>query len=327
MKIHLKKIEKKANFIGEKMTNRTKKIVHYGVSYSIIDLLKEYGINNDKYRYSQFEKKFEVLFTDLCPLWGGMSDRDEFNIKTHLSTPNGKRYKNKELVEQALVALRSQDFDADEAFAYIKKKHEEGNPLASYILASCYFIGKFQEKDIDKAQELLLKSGNTGFVPAIFWFGYVVEYHSKADNHLTIAFKAYEQAAELGYDAAKDRLPYLKERIEMQTVEERRQRARLEQEEQRKRAKSEIAQKRKEYAQKYGVATQQALDNVQIKVGMPFAAIKEYISDTGKNDYSYKLSIDHGSKKCYDIYIEVITAQKIGYVWVTNGKITSVVKY
>lgn len=290
------------------------------VSYDIRPKLIKYGIENDKNRLEDYRR---TIYEQLDHIYVQHNLRDQGELLRLLNASNASLFDDKDLLLRAYTIVYSRDFDADEALLYIKKKQEEGNGLASFLLGFFYYNGtSIIKKDEDKGLALLKESADTQNSEGLFYYGLKLVEKNKLDEALNVLTIANS----IGHSGSKEQIDKIEEIKRRNAYIEAEQKAKQAEEKRIADARRATVQKRKEYAQKYGAATQQALDNVQIKVGMPFAAIKEYISVTGKNDYSYKLSIDHGSKKCYDIYIEVIIAQKIGYVWVTNGKITSVVK-
>lgn len=287
-------------FISLEETHKFKLCNDMHVNQNVVRDAKNYGMRNDPKSYSEYEK---VVDEAVCDLF-----RFNFNMN-FLDCPNGKLYKNKELLERAEVAFSSKDFDADEAFAYIKKKHEEGNRMATFILGSYYYNGKFVEEDINKAKDLILQSANAGLVPAIYWYGWIIDKYYPGNEK--VALDTYAKAIKLGYTGAQRDYDVLAEKI----AENERENA----------GRSRFQAIRSAFAQKYGAAIQQGLDKGQLKVGTPLTAFTEYVGTTGVKEYSYSLSIDHGSSKCYDIYRkEMGFSKKIGYVWVSNGKVTSV---
>lgn len=69
-----------------------------------------------------------------------------------------------------------------------------------------------------------------------------------------------------------------------------------------------------------------------IKVGRSFKLLKDwnygYLQDHNQAFVKFNLSIDHGSSKNYDmIWYDHLLTNKLGYIWVTGDKITSVVWY
>ena len=69
-----------------------------------------------------------------------------------------------------------------------------------------------------------------------------------------------------------------------------------------------------------------------IKVGRSFKLLRDwnygYLQNHDKAFVKFNLSIDHGSSKNYDmIWYDHLLTNKLGYIWVTGDKITSVVWY
>ena len=93
-------------------------------------------------------------------------------------------------------------------------------------------------------------------------------------------------------------------------------------------AEKEYDAKVRQLEKRMGISDSPRLNEV-IKAGRSFSTVKEYLKLVNDR-FSFKLSIDKGARKCYDMYGPsgsgfISSIVKKGYIWVTNGKITTVV--
>lgn len=93
-------------------------------------------------------------------------------------------------------------------------------------------------------------------------------------------------------------------------------------------AEKEYDAKVRQLEKRMGISNDPRLNEV-IKAGRSFSTVKEYLKLVNDR-FSFKLSIDKGARKCYDMYGPsgsgfISSIVKKGYIWVTNGKITTVV--
>jgi len=92
-------------------------------------------------------------------------------------------------------------------------------------------------------------------------------------------------------------------------------------------AEKEYDAKVRQLEKRMGISDSPRLNEV-IKAGRSFSTVKEYLKLVNDR-FSFKLSIDKGARKCYDMYGPsgsgfISSIVKKGYIWVNNGKITSV---
>ena len=259
--------------------------------------------------------------------------------------------------------LRGDDFletDVLKAVSWYKKAAEQGSPKGFYKITLCY-IGKNNEAalkylnmavekglnlplvelgglylkcgDSDKAEECYIKAAETGDLESIYTLG--MFYQEK--NQYEKAFEAFSKAAQKGHGRSQERVGWYYKKglgvdedydkaigwLEKATAQGKYREDWLEWDKShRPENKKEIRNRMTQLQNKLGISGYSEVTDL-IVVGRSFGDVKEYLS-LSKSRYSFKLSIDKGSRKCYDIILNSYKVVKQGFVWVSNGKITSV---
>lgn len=262
-------------------------------------LLREYGLQNDETKTAEVEQLLKDKLIDQL-LYGNRNL--DYCIKL-INSKTGKLLNNRDLYSNTINCFSKDMQENYQGKKYIKAKAEENNVFAQFVL---YYFSPAGET----ADELLQKSANNGFAPAQYELGR--KYNKK--NNPIVAESFYQKSISNGFTS------------ELIEAEYKSIKRKINEQDQIKAFEKEVAAVRKSFADKYGTNIQESLDNGKITVGMPLSALTEYRSKTNKQEYKYSLSIDHGSSKCYDIYGLYIGWVDIGFVWVTDGKITSVVR-
>ena len=100
--------------------------------------------------------------------------------------------------------------DAEKGMLLLKQAAELGDPESQYTLARCYQIGKYVEKDVNKAFELLVNSINTNPTPyAMSKLGDFYKDGIGTEQNYEAAAHCYQWAADNGSFAAMTALGFL----------------------------------------------------------------------------------------------------------------------
>ena len=258
---------------------------------------------------------------------------------------------------------RGDDFletDMQKAVSWYKKAADQGSSEALYKIGMCYrkvdkpetaekYLTMAVEKNHipamlelgqlngSRAEELYLKAANLGDLDAMCAFG---NYYEKKEDY-TKAVEWYRKAAEQGHAQSHEKLGYCYKqgkgvkkdydkarewfekgaaqglyRSSMEVKEW------LEYDREKESYNDAIKTRIAQLEKAMGV-NRHSSDVEVIKPGRSFNMVVEYYSLV-KDYYKFNLSINRGSSKCYDIYNNYFGSVYKGYIWVNNGKITSV---
>ena len=223
------------------------------------------------------------------------------------------------------------------AVEWYRKVANQGNASAQYSLGNCYLNGWGVTKNYATAVEWYRKAANQGHTDAQNGLGDCYYYGYGVTKNYATAVEWYRKAAEQGNASAQSNLGYCY--LKGEGIAKNTQKA-IELYEKAAAAGNESASKALEnirheklvanFKKKYGFDP--SVNDVKyiVKVGRNILNIvdarnewvQEY-SDNRNAKVSVKLSIDHGTSKCYDFYW-MNGAYYMGFFWVKNNVITSV---
>lgn len=108
-----------------------------------------------------------------------------------------------------LGILSEEKKDYEEAFKYFEKAANLGNSHSLSEIAKCYEFGWGVPKDLDKAIEYYLKSGNSEKASSVYHhLGWIFEQGKGVEKDEKKAVEYYKKAADLGNPIAKNDLGY-----------------------------------------------------------------------------------------------------------------------
>lgn len=262
--------------------------------------LKDYGLANDPEKIKDLESQLyedltsTIFFERLGP------NLSKSNML--LNTENGKKLENYEFYRNAINLFRTDGIERHKAERFIGEKINQGDAFAQFVAACTW--GK---SNVHKRAEGIKIAADKGFVPALYFYGYylyMMEKYAAAKPYYDLAFRNDYCIS----DAMKEY------RVICSHIKE---------QEQLKANQAEYVAYKEKFINKYGSNVFNSLENGRVQVGMPLSALSDYKNQSFFSKFKYELSIDHGSSKCYDIYRLDIIWTRIGFAWVTNGKITS----
>lgn len=265
--------------------------------------LKDYGLANDPEKIKDLESQlYEELTSSL-----GYDRRPSYKCTRLLNTENGKKIDNFEFYYNAINWFSGDGIERHKAVRYIEEKINQGDAFAIFVEACA--ISAANER-----AERMKTAADKGFAPAQYFYGYYLWHISQysnankwaaAEHYYSLAFSNNYCISNEAKKEYRGILNHIKEQ------------------EKYKANQAEYAAYKEKFINKYGSNVFNSLENGRVQVGMPLSALSDYKNQSFFSKFKYELSIDHGSSKCYDIYRLDIIWTRIGFAWVTNGKITS----